>query len=278
MTVIIRTMLAGAAALALAGPALGQGLEARLTKERAEIIETIQGQWVNSLQVFFAEAAGYTEDETPVDQDWTFTAADADHAVDVSGGGSVFATMTFAVDADAGVVTSTATNAPDGCSLVWRRTADAFDAVAQGPCGDAGVKRILLNGDFMRLERNDDGPAFEMRRTREFSCWASVLRGAEHGDPGAGAEPSDWWFTRGVTLHDQGGAATLETDEDPPRKIDLRLRRVEWPYGRNRPSLTLYIHQNQEDRATSYAWGDYDATRVAINLRWIQASCTQAAP
>ncbi|MCU0882657.1 MAG: hypothetical protein MUF14_08335, partial [Hyphomonadaceae bacterium] len=52
--------------------------------------------------------------------------------------------------------------------------------------------------------------------------------------------------------------------------------RVEWPFGTNRPSLTLYVLDQDSDRAVSYAWGDYDADRLGINLRWMQASCTEA--
>ncbi|MCG8444086.1 MAG: hypothetical protein MI723_19965 [Caulobacterales bacterium] len=263
-----------AGVIATGTPALAQGLDAKLGKDRAEIVSALAGRWVNELQIFFAGEAGVPDDEAPVHQDWTFAPGEDEHALDVSGGGSVFATMTFAIDAEAGVVRSTATNAPEGCTLAWRREADAFDAAAEGACGEEGVARILLNGDFMRLERRDGGPAFEMRRARTFQCWASVLRGASHGDAGAGAAPGDWWFTRDVTLHDQGGLATLTTDEEPARDIDLRLRRVEWPYGRNRPSLTLYVHQDQDERATSYAWAEYDAERIGINLRWVQASCT----
>jgi hypothetical protein len=103
-----------------------------------------------------------------------------------------------------------------------------------------------------------------------------VLRGARHGDSGAGAQDSDWYFQRGVLLHDQGGTAVISTDENPARQIALKLRRVEWPSGPNRPSLTLYVIEQGSDRAVSYAWGEYDAERLGINLRWLQASCTHA--
>ena len=84
----------------------------------------------------------------------------------------------------------------------------------------------------------------------------------------------DWDFRRGVSLHDQGGEAELITDEETPRRIRLRLRNVDWPYGTNRPSLTLYVLEGDNDRAVSYAWNEGDAERIGINLRWLQASCT----
>lgn len=82
-------------------------------------------------------------------------------------------------------------------------------------------------------------------------------------------------FRNDVTLHDQGGEATIETDETPPRQIKLVLRDVDWTYGVNRASLVLYVYEDvDDDRAASYAWAEGGAERIGINLRWIQASCT----
>lgn len=273
MNVIARSSVFAALAVCLAGPVSAQDqAAARLEAEQADLVTALTGRWVNELQVFFADDAGIAPEDTPVRQDWTFQPTEEPGVLEVVGEGAVFATMTFTPDLAAGVVRSTATNAPEGCQLAWRRQAGAFIGAAEGPCGETGVRRLTVNGEFLRLDRQDGGPAFEMRRARAFSCWAAVLRGAEHGDSGDGE--TDWWFTRDVALHDQGDVATLTTDEDPPRMIDLRMRRVEWPSGPNRPSLSLYVHADQAERATSYAWGAYDATRIGMNLRWLQASCT----
>jgi hypothetical protein len=118
------------------------------------------------------------------------------------------------------------------------------------------------------------GVPHKLKRVRPFECWTAVLRGAKHGDSGEGMD--DWRFQRGGLIHDQGGDLKLTSDEKPPRDIRLKLRRVEWPSGPNRPSLTLYVHEGENKRATSYAWGEADAERLGINLRWLQASCTLA--
>ncbi len=102
-----------------------------------------------------------------------------------------------------------------------------------------------------------------------FTCWVAVMRGAEHGDSGAGMD--DWDFRSNVVLHDQGGEAEIESDD---RKVRLKLRDVDWPYGERRPSLTLYVHEGDDDRAVSYAWTGGGEERIGINLRWLQASCT----
>ncbi len=107
----------------------------------------------------------------------------------------------------------------------------------------------------------------ELRRARAFACWAAI--------PKAGG---GWWGRRDIPLHDQGGMARLETDEPLPQRFDLKLRNVVWPSGPNRPSLVLYVHEPGNPRALAYAWANPEATRVGLNLRTVQASCTLAAP
>ena len=141
---------------------------------------------------------------------------------------------------------------------------------------DGGAMEVTLaksDDEFWITSRRGDAVIeARLRRARPFECWTAILRGASHGDSGEGMQ--DWDFRRGVTLHDQGGEAELMTDEETPRRIRLRLRNVDWPYGTNRPSLTLYVLEGDSDRAVSYAWNEGNAERIGINLRWIQASCT----
>jgi hypothetical protein len=121
---------------------------------------------------------------------------------------------------------------------------------------------------------NKAGVPHQLRKARMFQCWVATLRGAKHGDSGAGL--NDWHFQRDLLIHDQGGDLAIKTNEPSPREFLLRLRAVEWPMGPNRPSLTLYVHEKGNDRAVSYVWGEIDAERLGINLRWLQASCTHA--
>jgi hypothetical protein len=183
-----------------------------------------------------------------------------------------------------------------GCDVWWKRQGNQFIGhMKPGACriGSERSRRPIVDTEHFVLTQDeiwvlDAAPdargAYvygrsadvhsKMRRVRPFECWASVLRGARHGDSGEGQD--SWYFTRDIWLHDQGGEAVIRTDETPARDIRLRLRRVEWPYGANRPSLTLYVHEGENERAASYVWAEYDAERLGINLRWLQASCTHA--
>jgi CpeT/CpcT family (DUF1001) len=197
-----------------------------------------------------------------------------------------------------GGLTPAQTTTYPGCDVLWRRQENQFvGAVPGGSCrvtSSRSGRTLVISDDLVLTEDaiwihdravddqgeyvygNRAGVPHQLRRARGFLCWTAVLRGAEHGDSGAGAEGDDWFFQREQWVHDQGGDLLIITDETPARQVMLRLRRVEWPYGTNRPSLTLYVHAAGESRALSYAWGEYDAERLGINLRWLQASCTYA--
>jgi hypothetical protein len=184
-----------------------------------------------------------------------------------------------------------------GCEVFWRRQENQFIGYMKtGACRVASRrsgKTLVIHDDLVLTENaiwikdqaNDDTGAYvygnragishQLRKARPFTCWTSVLRGASHGETGVGKD--SWTFDRGW-IHDQGGELAVKTDETPAREFYIRMRNVEWPYGTNKPSLTMYVHEKGNPRAISYSWADENATRVGINLRWLQASCTLAGP
>ena len=186
------------------------------------------------------------------------------------------------------------TTTREGCDVFWKRQSNQFIGyMKEGACrfmSERMGKEIIISDDLILTENeiwisdraetvegeyvfgNKAGVHHKLRKIRPFECWTSVLRGAKHGDSGEGS--NDWDFNMKQWLHDQGGELVLNTDEEPSREVRLKLRRVEWPTGTNRASLVLYVHEGDNDRATSYAWTEYDSERIGLNLRWIQASCT----
>jgi len=186
------------------------------------------------------------------------------------------------------------TTTREGCDVFWKRQSNQFIGyMKEGACrymSERLGKEIIISDDLVLTENeiwisdraetvegeyvfgNKAGIHHKLKKIRPFECWTSVLRGASHGDSGEGSD--DWDFKRGGWLHDQGGELVLNTDEEPSRKVRLKIRRVEWPAGTNRPSMTMYVHEGNNERATSYAWTVYDGERIGINLRWLQASCT----
>ena len=151
----------------------------------------------------------------------------------------------------------------DGAQVV------AVDAFGE-PLADAPDYQIVSR-DGDEVIAVVDGHRTVLRRARPVTCWASVRKEQAKAD---GSE--DWTFDAGLAMHDQGGRVRAAGSESGAPEVVLRMRRVIWPEGSaNRPSLVLYIHSADDpERAVSYSWADFDAARVGINLRWMQASCT----
>jgi hypothetical protein len=115
-----------------------------------------------------------------------------------------------------------------------------------------------------------DGRVTELRRARPVTCWGAIPKTAKKPD---GSE--DWYFVRGLKLHDQGGRVQFGGGDSGAPPVVIRVRNVIWPTGPSQPSVVLYVHKpDNPDHAESYSWADPQATRIGINLRWMQASCT----
>ncbi|MEL6691809.1 MAG: hypothetical protein AAFQ12_02090 [Pseudomonadota bacterium] len=272
-----------------------------LDKDFAELVDLFDGHWDSDRHVFFAEDAGMDMNKIAPRQHIAITRlAETDDATGavvfkaertVEGEAPGVLHHAFSIDAanqvivqNMAVPNESGANVSLDCLVEWKRHGAQFQGVGKGegcddlfPRPDAegalSVTMSLSEADYwVTAQRGDSSIEARLRRARPFECWTAILRGASHGDSGEGMR--DWDFRRGVKLHDQGGEAELVTDEETPRRVRLRLRNVDWPYGINRPSLTLYIMEGDSDRAVSYAWNEGNAERIGINLRWLQASCT----
>ena len=185
----------------------------------------------------------------------------------------------------AGLTPEQARNMP-GCDVFWTKRAAEFDGqMKERACSfvsQRSGKRIIIDDDLVlsrdelwisdRAEDEDGNYVFGNKagvphknvKARRFECWIA----AQHADG------ENWTFERGLEIWDQGGRIWIETDEVEPQTIGIKMRNVRWPTGNNRDSLVLYAYRMGDDRAVSYVWGEPTAERIAMNLRWMQASCT----
>lgn len=133
---------------------------------------------------------------------------------------------------------------------------------------DFQIVKIADEGLTLRL---NDGSETTLTRARPVACWAAIPKEKKKADGS-----TDWHFAPKLTLHDQGGRVLAGGGDSGAEAVILRMRAVHWPPpSRNRPSMVLYIHKpDNPDSAVSYSWADIDASRIGINLRWMQASCT----
>ncbi len=158
------------------------------------------------------------------------------------------------------------------CSRFFERGEDSwiYSKVQNRKLCQQKYQIVKISDDGLTM-RMTDGAEIILKRARSVECWAAVPKKVAKEDGGI-----DWYFARQLSMHDQGGRVRVGGGDTGADEIILRMRAVYWPPpSTNRPSLVLYVHKPDDpDRAISYSWADINASRVGINLRSMQASCT----
>jgi hypothetical protein len=162
------------------------------------------------------------------------------------------------------------------CQRIYREEGEAL--VASGKRGTCRAPASITRISPFAIEMTyPDGSIAELRRARPVACWVAIRKAVPKTDGG-----DDWYFKRGVTLHDQGGRAAVGGGDSGVDPLVIRLRNVTWDRGStNQPAVTLYVHKpDSPNRAEAYSWAAPDSGRIGINLRWMQAGCSigQAIP
>lgn len=234
-----------------------------------ELADLVPGTYANTEQVYFQGEAGEPQDR------WIslrFSTGDDGsmrlHSIDPFGEplyGAEGQPVTIEARGE-----FTALTAGDCTRLMRPEGAEFVLAGSEGDCDGLPVRMERVSASGMTFSW-PDGRMMEMRRARPVSCWISVRK----TEPVAEDE-SEWTFDNGLMMHDQGGRIRAGGGDSGAPVAIIRMRNVIWPPPtRNRPSLVLYVHTEDEpDRAVSYSWADPGANRIGINLRWMQASCT----
>lgn len=232
-----------------------------------ELADLLPGTFTNTEQAYFQGEAGEPQDR-PVNLRFT------------AGGDGAFLLQPIDAFGEPAGSREAVTVTPRGdrtalssrdCTRLFRGDRKAFVLdTSEGECAvlPSVMQRIGPEGIMMAWP---DGRPLELRRARPVSCWISVRK----TDPIPEGE-SEWTFDSGLMIHDQGGRIRAAGGDSGAPVAIVRMRNVIWPPPmRNRPSLVLYVHtEDDPDRAVSYSWADLSANRVGINLRWMQASCT----
>ncbi|HEV7491923.1 MAG TPA: hypothetical protein VGO25_14050 [Rhodanobacteraceae bacterium] len=105
----------------------------------------------------------------------------------------------------------------------------------------------------------------DARLVRWFKGWAAV----NGGGPKAEATNRDWHMDRGVRIGSEGGRFALKWRDGSPTGYSLSLERLTYREG-NVPVLKLSVIEDADGHALVYAWANPEATRIGINLGWVQ--------
>lgn len=159
-----------------------------------------------------------------------------------------------------------------GAKLVAKADASACATVAPG----VGVEAALLplsierEGEWLRVRlyadqaRGTDARA-DARRVRWFSGWGAI-NGA---GASATADSTDWHMNRSLRLGSEGGRVPLNWRDGKASGYSLELQRVAYQEG-NTPVLKLSVIEDSSARAIVYAWANPEASRIGVNLGWVQ--------
>ena len=113
----------------------------------------------------------------------------------------------------------------------------------------------------------------DARKVQVFGGWAAI-NGA---GPRGGGDGKDWHMNRTLRLGSEGGRAALSWRDGKPSGYSLGLERLTYREG-NVPVLKLSVIEDATGRALAYAWANPEATRIGINLGWVQVGLDRNAP
>ncbi|HEU4665867.1 MAG TPA: hypothetical protein VFS55_17700 [Dokdonella sp.] len=156
--------------------------------------------------------------------------------------------------------------------LQYAADANACAVLAPGIGSDAALLPLAveLDGEWLHLRLYVDQARGaeareELRRVQRFAGWAA-LNGA---GPTAAADSADWHMDRKVALGNEGGRYALAYRDGRASGYSLVLERLTYRDG-NVPVLKLSVVEDASDRTLAYAWANPQATRIGLNLGWVQ--------
>lgn len=145
-------------------------------------------------------------------------------------------------------------------------------AIAPGIGAEAALLPLSIEheGEFLHVRLYSDqargaDAREDARLVRWFKGWAAV----NGGGPKADAASRDWHMDRSVRIGSEGGRFALKWRDGSPSGYSLALERLTYRDG-NVPVLKLSVIEDADGHALVYAWANPEATRIGINLGWVQ--------
>jgi hypothetical protein len=172
----------------------------------------------------------------------------------------------------------------DACALRSTQTAAALSAdvapctaIAPGIGADAALLPLTVerDGEWLHVRLYADqargaDAREDLRLVRWFAGWAAINGG------GAKAEAAnrDWHMDRGVRIGSEGGRYALHWRDGASSGYSLALERLTYRDG-NVPVLKLSVVSDADGSTLAYAWANPEATRIGINLGWVQVGLSR---
>jgi hypothetical protein len=176
----------------------------------------------------------------------------------------------------------------DACTLRTRARATVASAdlascaaIVPGIGTEAALLPLAIgrDGEFLHVRLYADqargaDAREDLRLVRWFAGWAAI----NGGGPKADAASRDWHMDRAVRIGTEGGRYALKWRDGTASGYSLVLERLTYREG-NVPVLKLSVVGDADGATMAYAWANPEATRIGINLGWVQVGLDlEAAP
>lgn len=113
----------------------------------------------------------------------------------------------------------------------------------------------------------------DLRLVEWFGGWAAI----NGGGPKADAASRDWHQDRAIRIGSEGGRYALKWRDGNASGYSLVLERLVYREG-NVPVLKLSVVADADGSTLAYAWANPEATRIGINLGWVQVGLDRETP
>ena len=177
----------------------------------------------------------------------------------------------------------------DACALHGAATPSGLEvradlASCQTVAPGVGPSAALLplsiehDGDSLRVRLYADqarGPdaRVDARMVRWYSGWAAINGAGPDATPGS----TDWHMNRDLRIGNEGGKSALKWRDGQNSGYSLELERATYRDG-NVPVVKLSVIEDSSGRVIAYSWANPEATRIGINLGWVQVGLDSATP
>jgi hypothetical protein len=112
----------------------------------------------------------------------------------------------------------------------------------------------------------------DTRKVETYAGWTAI----NGSGPSGGGSGNDWHTNRSMRLGSEGSRAGLTWRDGKPSGYSLGLERVTYREG-NIPVLKLSVIDDSNGATLGYAWANPEATRIGINIGWVQVGLERVA-
>ena len=145
-------------------------------------------------------------------------------------------------------------------------------AIAPGIGADAALLPLAIEreGEWLHVRLYADqargaDAREDARLVQWFGGWAAI----NGGGPKADSNSRDWHMNRGLRIGSEGGRFALAWRDGTASGYSLMLERLTYR-DRNVPVLKLSVVEDANGHTLAYSWANPEATRIGINIGWVQ--------